>query len=417
MNKIRSIQVIRKLSFEQWGRTETGVWNISSCLAKKGNKTEIAATQAQSDVSAEIVDEIPLKRFEYFYPYLNLSNEAKAVFDQNKGNPYSWQMYRYLLRSQEVDILHSHAPQRLSNLVRLAAGKKNIPYVISLNCENSQTLESDNNEGTELLEGTLNYGKIIDLFLKNKRFLDEAEGIICIRNDEYAAVKERYPDKIVEYIPNGVDIDKFKIGPSRHFRERYNINNDADIILCVGRIDPQKNQLKLVELVNLLNQKHKSTHLLLIGQIASEPYYQKIQQRIQELHVEDRVTIIPGLNVADPELVKAYHAADFFILPSIKEPFGMVALEAWASRLPVIAAKVGAMQNLITEKHNGLFYQNDSLEDLAAKYYLLKDHPDLRVKLIHNAYDEVCEKYSWQVLSEKILEFYRAVMEKYQGKK
>ncbi|MDO9576668.1 MAG: glycosyltransferase family 4 protein [Candidatus Cloacimonadales bacterium] len=413
MNNIRSIQIIGKLAFDDLGASESLVWNMSRSFRKKGFQTEILSTKVQSEMAGEFIEDVPIKRFEYFYPYFNLSDEAKAAFDQKDGNPYSWQMYRYLQRSPGVDILHSHAPQRLSNLVRLAARKQKIPYVISLFEAQNKTPETGNEKMEMLLEGTLHYGKLLDSLLKTRNALQDADGILCLGKDECRILQQRYPDKIVEYIPNGVDIDKFKIGPSRHFRERYNINNDADIILCAGRIDPQKNQLKLVELVNLLNQKHKSTHLLLIGQIASESYYQKIQHRIQELHMEDRITIIPGLNADDPELVKAYHAADFFILPSIKEPFGIVALEAWASRLPVIAHKVGGLQNLITEKHNGLFYQNDSLEDLAAKYYLLKDHPDLRVKLIHNAYEEVCGNYCCQIIAEKILDFYQRVIEKY----
>jgi glycosyltransferase involved in cell wall biosynthesis len=416
MNNIRTKQVARKFTFDVWGEREAVVWNASRSLAKKGHEIEILATKALSDFSSEMTEGISIKRFKYFYPYSGLSDEAVCAMDRNFGDPYSHYLYSYLLKTQEIDILHSHATQRITNTIRLAARKKNIPYVVSLYNDEGLGSEIEKKEMKQLLVGTQNYGKIIDFFLKNKLDLAEADGIICARLDDLNITREKYPDKIVEYIPNGVDVDKFKIGSSKYFREHHNINADADIILCVSRIDSHKNQIKLVELVNLLNQKRKRTHLLLIGQITSKSYYQELQLRVKELNLDDRVTIITSLSANDPEIVKAYQAADFFILPSIQESFDHEILEAWASRLPVISHKIDVTNNLITEKHNGLLYENDSLEDLAAQYYYLKDHPDLRVKLIHNAYDEVCEKYTWQIITEKWLDFYREVIEKYKTK-
>jgi len=417
MNKIRSKQVIGRFVFEEWGERESFVWNSSRNLVQEGHETEVLTTKTLSDISDETVDEVPIKRFSYFYPYLNLSDEIRKIFDKQNGDPYSYQLYRYLLKCSEIDILHSHSNQRIINTVGLAAAKKEIPHVVTLNSGKLCDSEKKNTDMINPFEGSLNYGKIIDTILKNDKFLDRADGIICSNYNEYVSLREKYPHKLVEYLANGVDLEQFKIISKNNFRARYNITAEADLILCAGNIEPQKNQIKLVELLNLLNSKRKNTHLLLIGAISSESYLQIIQNRIREMKLEDSITIIPELGAPSSELVEAYNAADCLVIPSIQEPFGTAVLEAWASRLPVITHRVGRLKELITEEHTGLFFQNNSLEDLAAQYYLLRDRPGLRVKLIHNAYDEVSENYSSKVITQKLLKFYQEVIKKYQTKK
>ena len=409
MKKLHSLQVIRKFAFDEWGGPETVVWNTSRNLVQNDHETEILATNAFSKIPEETVDDVLIKRFPYFYPYLNLSDKNSKLLDRKGGDPYSKKLYRYLMSDMDVDLIHCHGMQRIANTVRLAARKKNIPFIVSSYDECFQIPEFEKREMMKLLKGTINYGKMVDGFLKNKDLMDDADGIICAGHNEFISTRKKYPGKLVEFIPNGVDIDKFKIAGKSRFRTKYKIPKEADLILCVSNIDYQKNQIKLIELVHLLNKKQEKTHVLLIGSITSNIYYQMIQKRIKELNVENCVTIIPGLNATDPELVQAYNTADFFILPSTHEPFSIVVLEAWASRLPVIANNASGLQNLINHKHTGLFYQNDSLEDLAAQYHLLKNHPGLLIKLIHNAYDEICEKYTWQIITEKLMVFYRKV--------
>jgi glycosyltransferase involved in cell wall biosynthesis len=113
------------------------------------------------------------------------------------------------------------------------------------------------------------------------------------------------------------------------------------------------------------------------------------------------------------EFTKVFQAADFFILPSVRDKAEKCISEAWAARIPIITRNIGIMKDFIMNKHNGLLYENDSVEAIAEQYFFLKDHPDLRVKLIHNAYEEACEKCSWPAVSEKVLDFSRKVIENY----
>ncbi|RLC53294.1 MAG: glycosyltransferase family 1 protein [Candidatus Cloacimonadota bacterium] len=416
MRKTRSIHVIRKFVFDEWGKTESVVWNLAKNLSEKGIDAKIAATNALSSKSFSVVDGVPINRFNYFYPYLNLKPDSIQALDRKGGNPYSYPLYKYLLNTRQVDILHCHTMERIANAVRLVAKKKKIPYVISFHGGMFEAPKSELNEMMKPLQGSFNYGKIIDAILKNNHYLTDVDGIVCAGYNEYMVTKVKFPDKVVEYIPNGVDVERYKIAGKNDFREKYQIHPDSELILCVGRIDHHKNQIKLIELLDVLKQRRENVHVLLIGPISSESYKRKLDKRIIELQLEKDVTFIHELKATDQELIKAYDAADFFILPSTHEPFGSITLEAWASRLPVIVHKVGGLRHLIKDNETGLFFSDNSLDDLVDKFYKMRDSVGARVRIIQNSYLEVSQKYSWSAVTDQLVEFYQKVITHYNTK-
>lgn len=409
---VKTKQIIRRFSFDEWGGTETVVWNSTKKLIQNGHETEILATKALASTESETVENVPVRRFGYFYPYLNLKHKNISVLDKKGGNPYSFPLYKYLLKEKNIDLFHCHTMQRIANLVRLASKKKKIPYVISFHGGFFEVPESEIDEMMKPYKGTFNYGKIIDILLKKERYLDDASGIICVGHNEYLSAREKYPDKIVEYIPNGVDIDKFQKKTDNDFREKYKIPQGSQILLCVSRIDYQKNQIRIIELHNELKIRGEKVHTVLIGPVTSELYFEKIKSDLEDFSLQSEVTIIKGLEADDTDLINAYKSADFFILPSVHEPFGIVALEAWASKVPVIAHKVGGLQKLIKDGENGIFFTDDSLSELIEKFHQCKKTKE---KLVKNAYKEVCNNYSWDTVCEKLMIFYEKVIKEYQS--
>ena len=345
-----------------------------------------------------------------------MNNKKRKALDKKGGNPYAPKLYRYLLTQDNCDLFHCHTMQRIANTVRRAARKKDIPYVISFHGGMYKVPDAELNAMLEPLKGTFNYGRFFDVFLRNNRFLDDASGIICVGYNEYQAAVKKFPDKKVVYLPNGVDVDKFSNLEAGDFRERYNIKSSSKLLLCVSRIDYQKNQLMLLKLLAELLRKGEDTHLLLIGPVTAENYYREMDQYIGMNRLGDNVTLIKGLKADNPDLVKAYRAADLFILPSVHEPFGIVALEAWAAGLPVIASKVGGLQTLIKDGDNGLLFKSESMNQLMMQYNRLANDPQLRERLLDNSAREVREMYSWERITERLIEFYVGVIEMYRGR-
>jgi glycosyltransferase involved in cell wall biosynthesis len=409
---IRTLQVLRRFVFSEWGGTETVVYNTARHLQETGNPAEILATMALEQTVEETRGAIKIRRFPYIYPYLNLNRKNKYIIDKKGGDPYSWSLYRYMLQAESIDLIHCHTMNRLAAIVRLAALKRDIPYLVSFHGGFFDVPVHEMSQMVRAYKGSINYGKIIDILIRKSRYLEDAAAIICVGYNEYEITKTKFPDKLVYYLPNGVEPAKFKPCQSNDFRERHQISPNAGLILCISRLDYQKNQHLLIELLEKLVKRGENAHLALIGPITSEKYYQKMMEMILEKGLGEKTTIIPGLQAEDADLVKAYQAADVFILPSIHEPFGIVVLEAWASGLPVIAAGVGGLKRLVRDGENGLVFDG-SIKDLEEKYLRLAHNSDLVRRLINRARDEVLSDYSWRTVTEKLTGYYHEILERH----
>ena len=77
---MRIANVMRRLAFDEWGGTETAVWNSSLKLKEAGNFVEILATKALCGCEQEERDGLPVRRFNYFYPHLFLSSLKQMIY-------------------------------------------------------------------------------------------------------------------------------------------------------------------------------------------------------------------------------------------------------------------------------------------------------------------------------------------------
>ncbi len=414
---IKTLQIIRKFSFNSWGGAETVLWNTAKKLIEKGCPSDILATSALEKVGVEQRAGVNIQRFPYSYMRLGLNDEVSKKMDLRGGNPYSMPMLKHI-RANKPDILHCHSMERIAMQTKFAARRLKIPYVITLHGQ--QFLGDDEKFELKLLtNGTFNYSWIYDTMLWSRKYLTASSGILCSSYDQYDNMRRRFPNKIVEYFPNGVNHDKFhKDAHGREaFRNKYNISQNADMILCVSRIEHKKNQEIIIDLLKVLRNRGDNAHVVLIGTVTGDRYAEKLQRKIKMFGLEQHVTFIKGLSTDSPDLVNAYSAADCFILPSLHEPFGIVCLEAWASGIPVVASKVGGLKRLITERENGLFFENNSLNQLLEKYDLYRKSASLKTRVIESASTEIDTKYSWNIIVDKQIKFYEKVLSNYKKRK
>lgn len=408
---MKIIQIPRRFVVDQWGGSETFVAETSSRLNQRGCTTEIMTTTALCDTVEEEYKGIRIRRFPYFYPYFGLSQKAKDQLDKKAGNLFSYALLRALRREPQVDIIHLNTGKRLGSIGRTVARRRGIPYVISLHGGKLTVPKGEAETWTEPTKGTLEWGKLLGFLYGSRKVLEDAAAIICVGRDEYTAISRRYPKKRVVYLPNGVDLDRYRSGNGPWFREMYKIPENKFLILNVARIDPQKNQLTLIRQLPDILEEAPDTHLLCIGNVTNDQYHEEVLKEIAIQKMEDHVTIIPGLPYDSPDLINAYKAADCFVLPSLHEPFGMVVLEAWASGLPVAAAKRGGLPYIIEDGKNGILFDpeaparfSESVKEAILKLAL--DEP-LRDRYAQAGYDEASAKYSWDMITDTLLDLYK----------
>lgn len=413
---IKTLQIIRKFSLKSWGGAETVLWNCSRELSLSGNNTEVVATSAFHSEGVKHGEWFDVTFFPYSYGKVNLSEENSTALDSLGGNPFSFDMLKYL-KGSDCDLLHCHSMGRLAQQTKKAAKSLGIPYVLSLH---GQQMISDYEkiELKELCKNSFDFSFLMEFYVRNKNYLQYAHGIICHSQEQYRLLSRRFPEKLIEFIPNGVNPDKFH--PDHEagalFKKEFGISDDQKVLLCVSRFGYMKNQRLLLKLMNELKSDEEKVHLVLIGNIAEQSYLDKLNLEIDKFNLQKSVTVIPGLASTDPRLVAAYDASDFFILPSIKEPFGIVCLEAWASGVPVIASDTGGLSDLIQDRETGLLFEPNSLQDLIAKFRIMSKSASLRERVVKNAYLEVQNKYAWNIVVEKLKKFYQKVSDKFYSK-
>ena len=402
--------VVRRFTFQEWGGTENVVWNSALTLKKLGVESEILATSALDKDGEEIRDNILVKRFPYFYPYFPLPAHDRHEMDKKGGNPFSPKLYKYLVEN-DFDLIHIHSGARIAQMAIGAAKKKKIPCVMSLHGGFVDVPQKEMQELVAPMAHKLPYGGIIERLLGwSKDLMAGIDGVICVGRNEYDKLSSQYPQKLVVHLPNGVDTQKFNRPKSSlpDCRALWDIPQDARLILCVSRLDYQKNQLQLVQLLSDLKKRGDKAHVLLIGPPTAKWYEEEIRHQAKELGVAEHLTIIPGLSPDDPLLLGAYKTADVFILPSQHEPFGIVVLEAWSAGIPVIGSNVGGLAFLIKDGVNGLQFEQGNDEALLAAYDKLFGTAGLAESLVKQASEDV-EGYSWDSVARSLLGIYNKV--------
>lgn len=185
----------------------------------------------------------------------------------------------------------------------------------------------------------------------------------------------------------GVDIDRFTPTTSTENKDQWKLKMGLDpqkkVIGYVGRISKEKNTLTFLEAFKKLPHQDKYI-LLIVGDGARE-------QRIPFEQTPN--CMITGFVSNVQDYLKAM---DIFVMPSLTETTSLATLEAMASGLPVVATKVGFIENYITKGYNGVFFPQNSAALLATKLEKLIQNKEIRAKLGSNARKTMAYSFSWE---------------------
>ncbi|MCK4371717.1 MAG: glycosyltransferase family 4 protein [candidate division Zixibacteria bacterium] len=202
------------------------------------------------------------------------------------------------------------------------------------------------------------------------------------------------PGKI-HIIPFGLELDRFtRRRPDKmEARRRLNLPEEAIIAGIVGRLDVKKGQDVLIRAAHLVHEAGCPLHLLIVGdRTANDPegYAGSLQRLTEKIGLKPFVHFRP--HQADVERV--YAAIDIFVLASHSETYGMVTIEAMASRLPVIGTAEGGTLQIIEDGVNGLLVPPQHEKKLAETILNLVNDSNLAEKLASQAESDAINGYS-----------------------
>ncbi len=214
--------------------------------------------------------------------------------------------------------------------------------------------------------------------------------------DEWLAF-EPLKDKETYVISNccrEAEVQRLRQQDKLETRAELGIKQESFVIACVGTLIPRKAQDLLVEVLPELVKTIPELVLYLVGPDGSQTkaWSKALRDRVAEADLTEYVKFVGPRKDA----VAFTYAADTLILPSRAETQGVVILEAMALKVPVIAADIGGIPELIRHNENGLLFPVDDAKQLSENIQRLYNDRNLRKALA----ERVSESY-WQHFSQK----------------
>lgn len=212
--------------------------------------------------------------------------------------------------------------------------------------------------------------------------------------------------------PPGIDRSLFSPGDRDEARRALGLG-PAPLILFVGRIQPHKGVdlavRALVGIPETVAAGPGSPELLIVGGPSGNDGRKEVaalHDLAEDLGVTDRVHFVAPQ--PHDRLATFYRAADVLVMPSRSESFGLVAAEAQACGLPVVASRVGGLRYVISESESGLLVDDLDERSFAAALTAVLDYPAFSHRLSLGAV-EFAERFSWSATADRLLELYEGV--------
>jgi len=242
-------------------------------------------------------------------------------------------------------------------------------------------------------------GRIEDLFLKFVIF--KSKKLVVMTETVAKRFIEMYGVKpIVVY--HGVDREHFKFDRSKRekIREKLKLNPDTMAILFVGKLWPHKDVLTLIEAVPKILRKCDNLKVIIIG---DGPMYNDMIRKIEKLGIGKHVIVKKFAE----DVTAYYSGADIFVMPSVKEEFGLVYVEAMACGLPVIATNGHVVPEIVGDA--GLLFEPGNSNDLADKIIGLVNDRELYEELKKKSLERA-KQFSWKKAAEQYCKIYKEAL-------
>jgi len=235
--------------------------------------------------------------------------------------------------------------------------------------------------------------RILDIFIYSRY-----SKVICVSEQVKYALIEWLPclKKKVTVIPNCVPLSGLS---GLHLFKKYGYD-----ILFVGRLTKAKGVDILLKAVRILKDKYRKK--LKVAIVGDGSLKKNLYNMTVELGINEEVKFL-GVR---KDIGKLMESSSVFVLPSRWEGLPMVILEAMSKGMSIIATKVGGIPEVIENGKEGILISPEDPEVLAKVIFILLNNRKLKMNLGFNAYKKVKEKYSIEVYSKNMLNFYESLM-------
>jgi glycogen(starch) synthase len=385
------------------GGLGTACYGLTKGLARQGVKVTFVMPVAPEGAKAEFVRLLGANQFgknikvlqipSTLAPYQTADQYAEDYAPLSTKGVYGRNIYQEARRFARVakiiakkephDVIHAHdwMTYEAGIEARKVSGK---PLVVHIHAtEFDRTGDHPNN------------------YISNIEYkgLKEADLIIANSNFTKQNVIKHYkiPEEKIRVVHWGIEEDD----PAYHLNYRSTINKKGKVVLFLGRITIQKGPDYFIEVAKKVHDFEPDTFFVIAGDGDMMP---RIINRAHELGIADKVIFTGFLQGADVH--KAFQMADLYVMPSVSEPFGLVALESLKNKTPIIVSRQSGVSEVLKNCLKTDFWDIDKMTDMIVNV--------LRNQALHEELKELghkeVQKFNLDEPARKVHDVYKEVI-------
>lgn len=232
------------------------------------------------------------------------------------------------------------------------------------------------------------------LTLFSKKVFTRCSRLLAATRYARDVIHEKSQRKVDELFYAGIDMNAFPLV------EKKTIVDENIHLLYVGRMIPEKGFDLLIDVMQSLPDHY---HLTAVG---DGPLRQVYEEKCEALSLSKRIRFIP--RIENTRLHELHQKCHTFVLPSTREPFGLVCLEAMSSGLPVVASRVMGIPEAISHGRNGLLLEDRNIEKWCEAIRQCSEDQNFRQNIL-NAAREDRQKWDWNTRMQPLEKLYMSL--------
>jgi glycosyltransferase involved in cell wall biosynthesis len=409
---MRVIHLLRKLNPAEWSGTEMALQRLFHGLRAQGIDSVVYCPQIEQERPADplVASGFRVQRFRAFVPILGLSRQRRRQLVAVGGNLMSFGLISSLWRERGASVIHTHTLGRIGGIGLTIAKQRQLPFVVTIHGGVLDLPRQVKQRFNAPVDHGWEWGKLLGLLFQSHRLFCDADAMLTCNAKEAKLLQERFPAKRILVQPHGVPVEQYRKDQRAAAESAFPRIQGQDVLLCLGRIDPIKNQCWLLEQAPAIFKRHRNALLVFAGPCTDEPYGAAIRRQIRHLGLEERVLLTGPLPPDDPKVVGLLQTARTLLLPSLSETFGLVILEAWAAGTVVLSASASGPAALVQHGHNGWLFDLKNPQGFHEALDCILADP-IRAKQMANRGAEIAERHSVGALAARVKALYGELIE------
>jgi glycogen(starch) synthase len=394
-NKLRVMMFTWEFPPRVIGGISPHVFFLSKGLAKNGVKVYVVTCDFPGAPRHEVIDGVDVYRVDSYknpapdfatWVYLmnlNMQKEAAAIVNKLGNKIDVFHAHDWLVATVGIGLKHVFRKPLLVTMHSTEIGRRD-------------GLHTDAEKMIHETEAWLTY---------------EAWKVICCSNYMVSHVKWAFglPEDKLVMVPNGVNTHVYEIFEKKaceSFRTKFALLEEK-IVLYVGRLVYEKGIHVLINAIPKVLEKVNAKFVI----VGSGYMKEQLLNIVRSMELEHKVLFLGFVD--DETLLKLQKCADVSVVPSLFEPFGIVALEAMAAKSPVVVSDTGGLSEIVDHNATGFKVYPNNPDSLAWGITKILIDENYRNCLRENAYRKVQEKYGWEKIAQQTKAIYKAVLGEY----